>query len=264
MSLSSDRLKTQIFFEELLGCTKPEDIKQFQDKAPEIVLNRSQASAFRKFCEADAKSFLFKGAVSLLSALSGLSKGRQTWPVVQLYYANYYLLRAELLLRNRCVLRANRVFTALCLSGEVIEKVSNKSAKSDHDLTIYFAKKYLAELDVLLSQKINDDLPYEWLKKQRDWYQYKQDSYIELNDKGPFYPFEQMDLLTQVNMFLADPDPYFCFDPDYAVLALPLKRFQLSLNTADQNAVHFNSNAKSKLLRFQNEGLACERVLRLL
>ncbi|SEV93921.1 hypothetical protein SAMN04488515_0319 [Cognatiyoonia koreensis] len=264
MNLSSDRLKTQIYFESLLGCTNPEAIKQFQDNATGIVLNRGQATAFRKFCGLDARSFLFKGAVSLFSALSGISKGRQTWPVVQLYYANYYLLRAELLLRNRCILRANRVFTTLCLNGEAVEKVSNKNAKSDHDLTIFFAKKYLNGLDVLLSQEIEGELPYEWLKKQRDWYQYKQDSYIELNDIGPFYSFEQMDLLTQVNMFLADSDPYFCFDPDYAALALPIKRFQLSLISANEHAVQFDNNAKSKLLRFQGEGLACARVLQLL
>jgi hypothetical protein len=264
MNLSSKRLQTQIYFEKLLGCTNPDELRQFQDKAEELRLNRSQALALQGCCEADATSFLFKGTISLLSAISGLSKGRQTWPVVQLYYANYYLLRAEILMRNRCILRANRVFTTLCLNGEAVEKVSNKSAKSDHDLTIFFAKKYLQNLDILLSQEIDGDLSYEWLKKRRDWYQYKQESYIELSDRGPFYPFEQMDLFAQVSMFLADTDPYFCFDPDYAALALPIKRFQLSLRSADQFSIRFDNNAKSKLFRFRNEGLACDRLLQLL
>lgn len=264
MNLNSKRLATQTYFEELLGCTNLADIKSYQDKASGVKLTPSQASKFQTLCEADCKHFLFKGALSLLSGVAELSNGRHTWPIVQFYYSTYYLLRAELLMRKRCILRANRVFTVLCRNGEHIEKVNNKGQKSDHALTVLFAVKYLEGYDTLLTQSIDDQISYDWLMQQREWYQYKQRSYIEIEGNSPFFPFEDMELLGQVNLFLSDPDPYFCFDKDYAALALPVKRFQLTIANAEEKSIRLGSNAIKILQDFGTSNESCARLLSLL
>lgn len=264
MNINSRRLRTQFYFEELLGCTDPSQLKSLQNRVTQIVLNQRKADILREFCNLDAKSFLFKGAISLLSGVSGLSKGRQTWPVVQLYYANYYFLRAEILIIGRCILRANQVFTVLCRNGQRIEKVSNRKSKSDHDLSIFFAEKYLEGRDTLLTQNIDGQIPYKWLQEKRNWHQYKSVNYIEISDHGPFFPFEQIGLLDQIEMFIKDRDFYFCFDPDYAALALPLKRFEISILNAKEKGIIFAESERKILDRFHHEGQACQRILQIL
>ena len=237
MNLSSKRLETQLYFEELLGCKDPTRIKEYQATAPSLVLNARRASRFKECCVVDCKSFLFKGALSLISAVNGLHVGHQTWPLVQLYYATYYFLRADLLMRNRCTLRANQVFTVLAREREIVSKVSNRSAKSDHHLAILFAKKYIDEEDVLLSQSIDGQIPYDWMRDQRDWYQYKHKNGIEVEDDGPFFGFDYVELSNQIDMYLGDTTPYYCFDKDYAALALPTKKFQFTIAESKRRGI---------------------------
>lgn len=264
MDIASKRLESQHYFEELLGCDDPKNLIYFQDNADTIQLNRTQADRLQQCCEQDATNFLFKGVMSLLSGVSEIEKGRQTWPVVQLYYANYYFLRSELLMRNRCIFRANRVFTVLCQNQQKIEKVNNKKSKNDHDLTIFFAQKYLIGVDVLLSQTVNGDIPYIWMQNKRNWYQYKKSIYIEHNDDGPFFSFDHISLEDQINMFINDTDPYYCFDADYATLALPIKRFQLTARNATARGLTFDRRARKALDNFRTQGSSCIRLLQLL
>jgi len=264
MHIASKRLESQLYFEELIGCDDPKNLAAFQDKAETIQLSRVQAERLQQCCKLDATNFLFKGVVSLLSGISEVEKGRQTWPIVQLYYANYYFLRSELLMRNRCIFRANRVFTVLCQNQQKIEKVNNKKSKSDHDLSIFFAIKYLSGIDVLLSQTIDDEIPYQWMKNKRDWYQYKKSIYIEHHDDGPFFSFDQMSLEDQINMFISDTNPYFCFDADYATLALPIKRFQFTIKNATSHGLTFDRSARKALDNFRTQGSSCIRLIQLL
>lgn len=53
-----------------------------------------------------------------------------------------------------------------------------------------------------------------------------------------------MDIEDQVSMYLADDEPYFCFDPDYAALAIPIKRLQLTSRSVKASGISLSADFK--------------------
>jgi len=149
------------------------------------------------------------------------------WSTVKLYYSVFYALKVELHLNGLSIVRCNQIFTTSAKSGSSVKKFNNKE-KGDHAIAISLMVKYLSDYDIMQSSQIDGTNVYAWMKNLREIVQYKMRRPPELTKFDPFYSMDQMPPEDQVAMFLADADPYFCFDPDYAALAIPVKRMQLT------------------------------------
>lgn len=124
-------------------------------------------------------------------------------------------------------------------------------------MAIALARRFCSDSDILQSQTINGTSSYEWLKEVREAVQYKLRRPPELDNFDPFFSDTQWSIHGQVNAFLGDNDAYFCFDPDYAALALPLKRFQLTAQSLHSRSIKCGADFYKLMKGFYSDGNSC-------
>lgn len=256
MVTPSKRAATQRFFEERFGVSTPEDLAPWRDDLRKIELTLADQELLSECIDVDIVASYERCAFTIYQAISDLHHGDRLWAAVKLYYSVFYALRAEILLSNYVIVRAGRFLILECRRGAKFSQF-NGEAKGDHGLAIALAKRYHSGSDILQSQNIEGILSYEWLKSVREMVQYKLRRPPELDNIDPFFPDAQWSIFEQVKTFLADSDPYFCFDPDYAALALPLKRFQLTSQNVKSRNLSGNTDFFALLDKYYVEGGPC-------
>ena len=227
MITNSERQKVQVFFESIVGYKYPDEIKPFETDLTEISLSTTQSSKLKEEINSDTVALFEKGLLSLFQGITDLNRGLTSWALVKLYYSTFYFLKAELNMAGFAIIRAKKIYTINPAPRSKLIKYNNK-AKSDHGIVMELANKKLSSSDIMLSQKIEDVPCYSWMESRRNWVQYKRRNLSELSTTDFFFPKESMSYEDQINLFWNDSDPYYCFDPDYASLAIPLKRAQLT------------------------------------
>ncbi|WP_422055762.1 hypothetical protein [Sphingomonas sp.] len=256
MATLSKRAATQRFFEEKYAVDSPEALSLYRDEMKDSQLTLSEVEELEECISIDIASSYERCAFTLYQAVSDLQAGDRLWASVKLYYSTFYALRAEILLANRVVVRAGRF---LIVEGKRGAKFSqyNGNAKGDHGVAIALSQRFCSAHDILQSQTINGAHSYEWLKSVRETVQYKLRRPPELHSFDPFFPDSQWSIYDQINTFLSDNDPYFCFDPDYAALALPLKRFQLTGQALRSRSISCGTDFYRLMNGFYKEGSSC-------
>lgn len=235
MATHFDRSAVQEFFEQRVGCSNPETFTDFVKPLAEVRLTLDDADTLAESARADVQGQFEKTALTLLQAITDIEVGNRMWAAVKLYYSVFYALRVELHLNGLSVIRCGKIFTCDRKHGSTLIKYNN-SEKGDHAIAISLTSKYLSGIDILLDAKIDGKNTYLWMKSLREIVQYKMRNPPETVGYDPFYPADQISISDQVQLFLNDTDPYYCFDPDYAALAIPIKRFQLNArNVRSQN-----------------------------
>lgn len=263
MLTPSKRAACQRYFEELFGVSNADDLAAFRDDIRGRRLSLADENALRECADKDASASFERAALSLLQALCDLQNGDRLWAAVKLYYSVFYALRCELLLNHYITLRAGRVLIYECRQGELCRQY-NGSSSGDHGMAIALAKRYFSDSDVLQSQSIAGKLSYEWMKEVREIVHYRMRRPPELERFDPFFPDDQWELSNQVETFLADRDPYFCFDPDYAALALPLKRLEFTSLSLKRNSVPLDPDFRLYVSRYFQDGLLSKKLRHLL
>ena len=262
MLTPSRRAACQRYFEEKFGVASAEDLAVFREDLRSYRLTLADEQSLRDCTDSDALASFERAALSICQALCDLQNGDRLWAAVKLYYTVFYALKAEVLLERYSPIRAGRVLIFDCRQGQYCKQYNGK-ASGDHGLSIALAKRYFKDTDILQSQSIDGLAPYEWMKSVREVVQYRMRRPPELEKFDPFFPDSQWDLGNQIETFLSDPDSYFCFDADYATLAIPVRRFQLTSRRIKGHALGLSSDFlayieryfKSELLSFKLKNL---------
>ena len=227
MLTPSKRAACQRYFESKYSVESAEDLALFKDDLRAYRLTLFDEQSLSDCTDEDARASFERSAISLFQAVCDLQAGDRMWSAVKLYYSVFYALRSEILLEGFSTIRAGRVLIFDCKQGRLCRQY-NGSASGDHGMAIALAKRYFKDSDLIQTQTISGEQPYEWLKGVRETVQYRMRKAPELENYDPFFPDDQWSIEEQMKTFLADKDGYYCFDPDYAALALPLKRFELT------------------------------------
>jgi hypothetical protein len=231
MPTLSKRSAVQEYIERRVGCVDPSLIYDYSDQLDALVFGLGDEEKLFDCLREDIQGYFERCTLTLLQALTDIEKGDRLWACVKLYYSVFYALRVELNLANIGVVRGRRYYSCNCKQGQKLKKYGGNQT-GDHGRVIDLNRRYLDGIDVLLSAGLEGGNPYMWLKNLRDTVQYRLRRPPEVTGVDPFFPDDQLSIHEQVKIFLADGDPYYPFDPDYAALAIPIKRFQLTAMSA--------------------------------
>ncbi|WP_420603789.1 hypothetical protein [Flagellimonas sp.] len=217
----------------------------------------------------DVRGLLFKGTVSLLIAIEKFRDKYYSWPTVNLYYSCFYLLKSSLCSRNVFLFRKERDMYHIDIDeSSNLTKVPAKH-KSDHNSSIYLFKKKYSETDILQSNDIGSQNSYEWLRGKREEINYKFPTFYEpacpnyWEEIKSNYPISKFTKL--LKSYINDDDFIYPFLEDHAILALPIKRLELSIKDAKDNGLAnpFNTEQK-KILRERLNKLKINNVMKVL
>lgn len=248
MTMNSNRLRTQMAFEQMYNGIESE---QWQRLKKRDVLNREltreEAVKFKETLKEDSKDFYFKGLLSLVEALSNVKNGLYSWATVKLYYSAYYLLRCSLTSKEVAVVRHKReLFYIRCNENE---KYKQPSMNQDHQAIIDISINLFAEDDKLQSNSIDDENTYEWLKDRREAVNYKSREFLEPVCPSFFTEISEIIKNRGIEFLVTriiDDSYILTFQEEYAIIAVPLKRFLLTKESMVANGIDI-SLSKEKL-----------------
>lgn len=241
MATHFNRSSVQTFFEKRVGCHNSTEFSSFLPQLAALSLNLSDESSLCDKIQEDIQGQFERSLLTLLQALLDISSKNYLWAITKLYYSIFYAIRCELHLNGLSIIRCRQVFTTDGRRGSKVKRFNNND-KGDHGIAIALITKHLAPYDIMQGASIDGINVYMWMKALREVVQYKMRRPPELTSFQPFFPDEHLSLQDQVLMFLNDTDPYFCFDPDYAALAIPIKRLQLTANNVKSSGVALDTD----------------------
>ena len=181
-------------------------------------LTSAEASALSAALVQDARDAIYSGALTIAEAVQGLHRRQFTWATVKLYYSVFYLARATLALSGTCIFYVNKTpYTWISAAGDAPKKRSGTT----HKVVLDAFKTHLPG-HVLVSQPIGVDDPYEWLAARREAANYKLARFSEPDAPAHFKIVEKHGVRQPLRDYLADDVHLFTFDPDHAMLSLPV------------------------------------------
>jgi len=249
MNTNSDRHLAQLFVEASIGCASASKLVDSVAEFEAYRIGHQDSEVILQALREDGASLMKKGIQTTIQALAGFDLGHESWGLIKLYYSTYYFLRAALAYDGLAFLRCRNIYTLeMGLNSSPIKR-SGKAFRGDHQATIKLYMDRLDGRDILLSQSIEDIKCYDWLRDKREWINYRRREFIDpegvkgLNSRTDSYA-------KQITTYCADSIPIYCFDPDYAALALPVKRAQISISSDPK----WKSMLKDCLISFRGDG----------
>lgn len=244
--MSFDRYRAQTSCESFLGCATLDDwwVADFKNFA----LTKSNAHAFNSALKEDACDLFYKGLISLSESINGFANRQYSWAIVKGYYSVFYMLRADLALKEIGLIRHKSIYYLEAREGA---KPITKGAKGadrvkygpDHKATINYYVDFFTGTDTLLTQNVEGLNPYEWLMEKREQINYRERSFNE--PTAPlFLSFIDSEVIggnfkTLVSDIVTDPFVK-TFQKEYAPLAVPIKRAILTRQSFDSSGIPFN------------------------
>lgn len=259
MLTPSKRAACQRFFESKFGAASPEELADFNRDLRKYRISLSDENALRECSVIDATACFERGSLSLFQAVRDLNNGDTLWAAVKFYYSIFYFIKSELFLDRLFVLRAGDPFIVHCRRGSDCKRYKGRFS-GDHALSLMLFERERRDDDIMLSQSIDGRSVYSWMKTVREDVQYKLRRPPEMEDFDPFFPDKHWDIGSQIETFLNDSDPIFCFDPDYAALAIPIKRFQFTARRFIGEGIRLESEFQLLCERFFSAGLPSNRL----
>jgi hypothetical protein len=224
--MNSDRHQVQLYVEGAIGCADPMQLPVYKTAFENFTVGNVAALEIETRMQVDASAYTVKGLRSLLQGLSGLDNGHETWSVIKLYYSMYFFMRAKLAFHDIAFLRCKNIYTLRNAIGAKPEIKKGDRYRGDHKATISIFESEFSSSEYFLSQKINEATVFQWYAEKREWVNYKRRDFIDgFGMEGLMQ--SEISYLDQVRMYCANHLSIFPFDPDYAVLALPVS-FALS------------------------------------
>jgi hypothetical protein len=220
----------------MIQCAGADDLKGSKERFLKFTATHRNLNLIRDLQRTDAICLFQKGIQSYFQGVEDLLTGYEAWATVKLYYSTYYFLRCELAINGFSILRCPDICVFTSRVGEKPTLLAKKNRNNDHKSTIEIFSSKFSQSDVLLSQNIGSQTSYEWLSGMREWANYRSSNFPEVVDKGYFCSPSVFTIEEQITLFLNDDDYVYCFDQNFACLALPSKRAQLTaknFRTAD-------------------------------
>lgn len=233
MSISFNRNRTQVSYERFVGISSPEELKAKRVDFKEHYLTDTETQQLQIDIREDAIDFFYNGILSFSEGIDSVFQKRFSWATVKLYYSIYYLLRASFAAKDIAILRCMSMYRLKVASGEKPFCTGNRKYNTNHEGTIAHYKDVFSHSDRLLSNRIDDIDVYEWMMKAREIVNYKSSSFLEPGclDIWQFFSSCVDDNSLVEELEKLENDEYIrCFQEEFAVLAIPIKRLQQTIS----------------------------------
>jgi hypothetical protein len=232
MSINFDRNYSQVLYESFIGADM-DNLMNKKDEFKNHCLTFGEVNQLNATLKTDAINFFYNGVLSFAEGIDAAYRKQFSWATVELYYSLYYLLRSSMASKGIAMLRCKSMYRLLARIGEKPFSSGSKKYNTTHEGTISHYKDIFGQSDRLLSNNIEDADVYQWMMNAREIVNYRSAAFSEPGcleiwdffsqsiDEGHF-----ADVLEQL-----EGDPYImCFQEEYAVVAIPIKRLQQTIS----------------------------------
>ncbi len=233
MSINFNRNHAQSIYEQIIDVTDPSELTNKKEIFKTHTLSINDVTSLREALNVDAVDFFYNGVLSFSEGIDSIFHKRFSWATVKLYYSVYYLIRASLAARGIAMIRCNSMFRLSVRPGQQPFGTNAKKYNTTHEGTISHYRDLFSLSDQLLSNNIGTIDAYQWIMEAREIVNYRNSSFEEPDcleiwdlfsecvDNGSF-----VQLLKQL-----EEDAYImCFQEEYAIVAIPIKRMQQTIN----------------------------------
>ena len=222
--MSTNRFRFQLYIETLLGCSDLEKWGSYRQHLENFTFSKDQAAIAKEVLQEDAADLYYKAILSLCKGLNSLFRGYHSWPVVNLYYSNFYCMRSHLAAIGTGIAKNKGIYYWTAVSGAGPTKIDTKRVRGDHQSTLAAFRK-VVKRDILETNTVDGTNVYNWLLDQRNSVQYRDRAFSEPdNDYFHSNIFDDEKFPNQVEQYIVDQIPVYCFDPDHCMLAAPIRR----------------------------------------
>lgn len=174
----------------------------------------------------DARDAIYSGVLTIAEAAQGLDRRHFTWATVKLYYSVFYLTRAMLGINGIGLIYVNKTpYTWRAVAGER----PGKRSGTTHGAVLTAFEEFMPG-NLLLSQTIGVDEPFEWLVGKRETANYKLVRFSEPSAPAHFTSVERHGVRRLLRDYISDEHYLFTFDPDHAMLAYPIEAMKMTLD----------------------------------
>lgn len=229
MTINSDRFKLQQLIELSIGCTNHKELSAHKTALENFVVTQSNFGQLENALKEDSGNTLYKGALTLLEALTSISKGNQSWAIVKFYYASFYFLRVLFGARGFGMIKCKgEIYTLKIEPGATATKQTGKrfngqDTRGDHKTTIYIFEKVIGPGDLLLSNNIQGGSVLEFMMNSRESVNYRQPTFSEPNFDffdGSITSEEGISKWTE--SYIQDTSGIFLFLEQHSCIATPI------------------------------------------
>lgn len=215
--------------EQAIGCNDHTKLSSYKQKFETHKLAAHELQSFRQALTDDAIDTYFKGAISLLEAITSINKGYQSWAIVKLYYSTFYFLRTFFASRDLGIVKCSSSIYTLSISAgaSVVRRTGvkhrNQDVRGDHKTTFYIFEKDFGQSELILSNTIDGLTVFEWMMAARE----------DVNYRHPTFSEPQMDLfqpsmtdpaqmIQWLKLYIEDQSGLYAFQEDHCCIATPL------------------------------------------
>ncbi len=210
---------------------------------PSVPLTAKHAQGMALALNQDAANYSYSAAVSIVESLQAIDRGLFSWATVKLYYSTFYLARAFLALDGFGLLYFNgsKPYAIRAIAGATFAKRNGNTHKVVLDLyeQTYPTSPYVQQQIAMLS-------PFAWMMKRREQANYTDARFCEPTVPDHMLFVAQKGIRQSVGTYLEKRNEYLQFDPDHAMLALPLNMLK---NTLSRQGPGLFSSDESEFLR---------------
>lgn len=230
--MSINKSRSQIYFEGIFTRSNGIPFQQVpKAEYEQTYLTKQQAENLEGFIESEIASYYYKALLSYIESLPALENKLFSWATVRLYYSVFYSIRAFLACENIAILRQRRcLYYIKAKEGEHFKKCEDTT---DHKGSILTLCKLFKNTDPLLSNNIENMNAYQWMMKKREEVNYTD---IDFHDPSSpefwdtIYSEIQHQGIKNIVDKLVNDNWLYCFQEEYAILAVPTKRLILSVD----------------------------------
>lgn len=240
MSISFERNKAQCYIEHIFGVTSFEEIKQKVQEFKAHSLSTEEALNLAAFLKSDAIDFFYSGTISFTEGIDAINKGRFSWATIKLYYSIYYFIRTSLACKGYAIIRCGNMFRLYAHDGEQPYSTTNRKYNTTHEGTINHFKDIFSSSDTLLTNRIDDTDVYAWMMDAREIVNYRSASFKEPECLEFWDHYNECRLngsLRSEFSRLKDDMYILCFQKEFAIVAIPIKRLIETINDIKQSGL---------------------------
>lgn len=191
-------------------------------------VNHIQATNLVVQVEADVTGLIFTSGLSIVDALNGIRSGYYSWATTKLYYSLFYSLKALLIVRRYGLFHFNgKPGLVEIWPGGLVRKLTTGEAQGgSHGSALKLFEKFAP--NHLLLTPVGPDHPLKWLKGLREEVNYNLPRFLEPNLPSWFADSAGKNPLRKLMAAYVGDNNLYAFNPDHAVLALPILALRLA------------------------------------
>ena len=262
MSINFNKSKLQEAYESILGGETEKRKNDYKNKFENHLLSNEDIERLKIPSYSDANDYFYNACICMFEAIDGVCDRRYSWATVKLYYSIFYALRSSLLCKGYALVRYGKYIYRLKLQEGEEPLYNKKKCANSHMATLYHYKEVFMESDVLGDNTIDDKDAYGWMEDVRNIVNYKSVNFMEPDHLEVWDEVDEAlynDSLLKLIENICNDDTYlYCFQPEYAVIAIPLVRILKTSDDIKSNNEISSFSWKQNRIKYLN-GIVAKR-----